>query len=233
MDSVYGRCSLSLLACILALSGTGCASFDAGSCWAPFRKQADDDLADIPSPAKRIASLRELARNASRATPEQRQQVAAELVESIRTEEDPLIRAEIVRALGAYPGPAADAVLRAALSDPDAEVRVAACEIWGDRGDAEATALLAEVLDRDADVDVRLAAAAALGESENPAAAAALGLALEDRDPAMQYRAVLSLRRLTGKNFGNDVNRWRQYVAGRLPEPASPPSIAERLRQVF
>ncbi len=108
------------------------------------------------------------------------------------------------------------------MSDADTHVRVAACEAWGKRGDAEAVKLLAEALRSDVDADVRLAAAKALGETKNPEAVAALGEALSDADPAMQYRAVLSLERVTGKDLGNDVSRWQQYVKGEH-EPAAGP----------
>ena len=62
---------------------------------------------------------------------------------------------------------------------------------------------------------------------------AALGAALEDRDPAMQYRAVQSLQAVTGQNFGNDVERWQQYVRGEVPKSREPTSLAERFRNVF
>ena len=78
-------------------------------------------------------------------------------------------------------------------------------------------ALLAEALRSDVDADVRLAAAKALGETKNPAATAPLGEALNDSDPAMQYQAVLSLQKATGKDLGNDVARWQRYVKGEPP----------------
>jgi HEAT repeat protein len=83
----------------------------------------------------------------------------------------------------------------------------------------------------DVDADVRLAAAKALGESKNPEAVAALGEALNDPDPAMQYHAMLSLQRVTGKNLGNSVDRWQRYVKGAEPEPT--PSLAEQIRRLF
>ena len=81
-------------------------------------------------------------------------------------------------------------------------------------------ALLSEALRSDVDADVRLAAAEALGETKNPAAVAALGEALSDSDPAMQYRAVLSLQQATGKDFGTSVERWQQYVKQQRPQGA-------------
>jgi len=222
-----------LAACLLVLGLAGCANLHGPFSKESKQKQAADNLPEVPSPAERIGALRQLAREAPRKKAEEKQQLARQLAESIRTAEDPLIRAEIIRTLGAYPGEASGAVLRASLDDPDAEVRVVACEVWGRRGDAAAVNVLAGALDGDLDTDVRLAAARALGQSNDPAAVAPLGRALDDRDPAIQYRAVLSLRKVTGKDFGNDVSQWRQYVAGELPRSAGEPSLAQRLRNML
>ena len=109
---------------------------------------------------------------------------------------------------------------------------MAACEAWGKRNDAQAVSLLSEALRSDVDSDVRLAAAKALGETKNPAAVAALGEALSDSDPAMQYQAVLALKQSTGKDLGDNVERWQQYVKGELPKDPTP-SLADRVRRLF
>ena len=210
---------------------SGCADFEFPS-WVPFQGPASDTMAGVVSPRERIEQLRKLSETAASATPAQHQQVSEQLAASIRTEKDPLIRLEIIRTLGHYPGPSADAILKAALSDPEARIRATACEAWGKRNDAQAVALLSEALRSDVDADVRLAAAEALGETKNPAAAAALGEALGDSDPAMQYRVVLSLQQATGKDFGNSVERCQQYVKQQRPQGAGP-SLAERDRSVF
>jgi len=77
--------------------------------------------------------------------------------------------------------------------------------------------MLVGVLNGDIEHDVRMAAARALGQSHEQVAVMALGNALDDKDPAMQYRAVISLRQITGQDLGNDVNKWREYVkSGKL-----------------
>ncbi len=212
-------------------TAAGCADLDILPSWMPFQGPRSDRLPNVVTPAERIAELKSLASRASQSSPEERQRVSQQLAHSIRAEKDPLIRAEIVRALGGCSGSTADAVLKAALSDTEARVRIAACEAWGTRGDAAAVQLLSETLRSDVDADVRLAAAKALGNAKGPEAVAALGEALADADPAMQYRAVLSLERVTGKDMGNSVERWQQYVKGEQPEPA--PSLAERLHLPF
>ncbi|MEN6406228.1 MAG: HEAT repeat domain-containing protein [Thermoguttaceae bacterium] len=209
----------------------GCADLDILPAWVPFQGPVSDTMPGVVPPVERIAKIRKLSEEAGSAGAEQKQQVSRQLAESIREEKDPLIRMEIIRALGHYPGPEADTVLKAAIADPDVQVRMAACEAFGKRRDAESVKLLSETLRSDVDADVRLTAALALGETKNPEAVPALGEALNDSDPAMQYRAVLSLKQVTGKDLGNDVRPWQQYVKGETPDPA--PSLAERLRHLF
>jgi len=231
MTDTGGKRVWIVLCGLAAVTMAGCAEMDFLPSWMPFQEPASDHIAGVVSPAERIAELRELSAKAAKCSPDERLEVSEQLARSIRNEQDPLIRLEIIRALGSYPGPTADAVLKAALSDVDTQVRIAACESWGKRGDDGAVKLLVESLRSDVDIDVRLAAAKALGETRNPAAVEALGESLEDSDPAMQYRAVLSLQQATGKNLGNDVYRWQQYVKGEIPEPE--PTLAERWRRMF
>ena len=231
MTGTGGKRVWIVLCGLAAVTAAGCAEMDFLPSWMPFQEPASDQMAGVVSPAVRIAELRELSAKAAKCSPEERLQVSERLARSIRNEQDPLIRVEIISALGSYPGPTADAILKAALSDVDTQVRIAACESWGRRGDDGAVKLLVESLRSDVDIDVRLAAAKALGETRNSAAVEALGEALEDSDPAMQYRAVLSLQQATGKDLGNDVYRWQQYVKGEIPEPK--PTLAESLRRMF
>jgi HEAT repeat protein len=231
MIGASGQRILLVLCGLAAVTVAGCADLDILPSWVPFQGPASDQLPGVVTPAQRIVELRKLSEKAATSSAEEKQRISQQLAGSIRTEKDPLIRMEIIRALGRYPGPAADAILKAAMSDADTHVRVVACEAWGKRGDAQAVTLLAETLRSDVDTDVRLAAAKALGETNRREAVPALGEALSDSDPAMQYRAVLSLRKVTGKDLGNDVDRWRKYVKGELPEPT--PSLAEHLRRLF
>lgn len=230
MSGAGGRRVLLMLCGLVAVTAAGCADMDFLPTWVPFQGPTSDPLPGVVTPRQRIEELRKLSDAAASASPAERQRISEQLAVSIRTEKDPLIRLEIIRALGRYPGPAADAILKAALADAEAHVRVAACEAWGRRGDAAAAAMLSEALRSDVDADVRLAAARALGETKNVAAVPALGEALADSDPAMQYQAVLSLKKATGKDLGDNVNRWQRYVKGE-PEPT--PSLAERIRRLF
>ena len=235
MDVSHGKLLIVLIFGIGMTGSAGCTDLKPSrklGFW-PFNQETTDTVPGIPPPAERIAVLRKMGKKASWAKPDEQERISGELAAAFRVEADPLIRMEIVHALSGYPTAASASVLHAALSDSDADVRVAACEAWGKRGGAEAAATLSGVLSSDVDVDVRLTAARALGETGDPGAVAALGEALEDRNPAMQYRAVSSLRKISGEDFGNDVNRWRQYAKGEMPAPAEPISVVERMRRMF
>jgi HEAT repeat protein len=231
MIGANGRRFLLILCGLAAMTAGGCADFEFPS-WVPFQGPASDEMPGVVPPRERIEKLKKLQEASAAAMPAERAKLSEQLATSFGTEKDPLIRLEIIRTLGRYPGPAADAIMKAALSDSEAYIRVVACEAWGKRNDAQAVALLSEALRSDVDADVRLAAAKALGETKNPAAAAALGDALSDRDPAMQYRAMLSLKQATGKDLGDSVERWQQYVKGEHHEEPAP-SLADHFRKMF
>ncbi|MCR4414606.1 MAG: HEAT repeat domain-containing protein [Thermoguttaceae bacterium] len=218
---------------LVAVAAPGCAGWKKPSCsfW-PFGK-VSDTVPGITPPPERMRQIRQMASQAARQGPAEQQRVAAELAEMYPNQRDPLIRGEIVRAAGSLSGPAAIALLREGLKDSDPDVRVLACRSLGKLGGPEASLALRETLGSDTDPDVRLAAARALGETRDPQAVASLGAALEDRDPAMQYRAVGSLRQVAPVDLGNDVERWRHYVRGEPPPPEKPFSLTETLRGMF
>ena len=189
-----------LLLGLALVAMAGCSEVELPS-WVPFQGPAGDKLPGLVTPAERITELRKLSGDGRR---QGRRGKAAGFRAVGRLDSDgkePLVRLEIIRTLGHYPGPAADAILKRAVNDDDTHVRVVACEGWGRRGGDQAVALLAELLRGNVNVNVRLAAAKALGETRSPAAVAPLGEALADSDPAMQYQAVLALQRATGKEL--------------------------------
>lgn len=217
-----------LVVCLIGVTWGGCAG---GRGWRwPWQKAPPTEVADIPSPAETIAKIRKMGEAAVSAQPEAQEQSSRQLSELIRKEADPVIRAEIIRALGKHNTATATEVTLNGLKDPDTDVRVAACVALGRRGGAQATAGLCEALKIDLEPEVRMSAAKALGQTHDTSAVAALGAALSDEDPAMQYLAVQSLREISGKDFGNDVNLWKQYVKGESPPD---PTLAERMRRLF
>jgi HEAT repeat protein len=178
------------------------------------RESHSPELAAL-APEKRIDSLRELADEAEDKSPDEIQRTAWDLSQQLQSEQDPRIRSEILRTLANYPTDISDAMLRGGLKDAEARVRIVCCDAWARRGGDEAVIALAGIAQGDPDKDVRHAAIRALGECRGQQAIAALAPALEDTDPAMQYLAVQSLKEVTGRDLGNDVDAWRAYVQGQ------------------
>jgi HEAT repeat protein len=215
----------------LALAGSGCAKRFGGA-W-PFGEDQTAQLQKYgPAPVQRIQAMQERGKKAAKGTPQEKEAFAAEMAKQIQNETDCNVRMAIVSMLGKLDTPSANAVLYAGLKDPEADVRVACCKAWGKRPSPEATRILAETLSGDTEHDVRMAAAKALATAGDKEAVTALGTALEDSDPAMQYVAVASLKNVTGKNLGNDVNAWRE-LAKRPDPPLREKSLAARLREIF
>jgi len=179
--------------------------------------------------------IKELTAEAERAKKEggaAQQDFTAGLVKNLLDEHDPRVRVVILDVASGFDTPSAVAICKGALEDPDERVRAKACEVWGRRGGSEAVSLLAARFDADTDIDVRLKALRELGRLGDEAAIPVLARALENTDPAVQFRAVTALKKLSGRDLGDDVNLWRAWAA----DPKSPGTewtIAEGFRQLF
>ena len=221
------------IAIFLCVLGTmSCADFSPrrSTLW-PFAEKRDT-VAGVKTATERVAELKKLSASAKDTQPEQQARISADLCDQLRREEDPLMRIELINTLAVYRTTIATKMLEAALIDTDAEVREAACAAWGKRGGEDAVGQLTRVLSSDTNLDVRLAAARALGETKSQRAIAPLGEALSDKDPALQNRVVQSLRTISGREYGNDVEAWQQFAKGGHVDTKTP-SLAERLRKLF
>lgn len=184
------------------------------------------------TPAMRVEAIQQFAeRSTGTDTPEQRA-LTDQLARQIQIESDPLVRQVIVQSITEFRTPLAQQVLEAGLSDREKSVRVACCRALGRRAETVSVAKLANALRTDQDIDVRLAAAEALGKIKSPESVQALAAALDDRDPAMQFVGVQSMKSITGQDYGPDVEAWRQVAAGGAPPPVAAPSVAERMRRL-
>ena len=217
--------------CLTVGFSWGCVGTSAYRLW--YRNQWQEDEKIRPSLYTRLEELTELQQRANAMSEAEQARVAAELSRALAADPSPQYRAQVARTLGDLSVPVAADALRQAVHDKEPSVRIAACTAWGKRGSEDAVAALAEVLSKDADLDVRTAAARELSHFKTPGVIPALGVALDDPDPALQHRAILSLQTVTGKDFGNSVPAWRQFVREGAVQPAEVPSLAERLRELF
>jgi HEAT repeat protein len=231
MDYGPSRGALAVALIAVALILPGCAKRFGGA-W-PFGEDQTAELKKYgPVPVQRVQALQERAKKMAKASPEEQEAFAAEMAHQMPNETDFNVRMAVISMLAQMNTRSANAVLYAGMKDPEAEIRVACCRAWGKRPGPETTQMLAETLSGDTNLDVRMAAAKALSSAGDKEAVAALGRALEDPDPGLQYCAVASLKQVTGKNLGNDVNAWRQ-LAQQPDPPVHTKTLASRLWQVF
>lgn len=181
---------------------------------------------------QRIRELRQQATAARDESLEEQAGYSNELARAMLAEHDPRVRAEMLTLAAGFDDPAARAICVGGLDDPDAMVRTAACDAWVKIGGTEAVRHLAHRFRSDDDIDVRIYAVRCLGSLGDEAAVPVLAEALEAPDPAVQYRAVASLKEVSGRDFGNDVNVWREWAAD--PEAVGQTwSLAETWRRLF
>jgi hypothetical protein len=237
MSFLLGKLWLVLALCLSVGFAAGCAQFknplvDSEGRWFTYRDKDDKKDKDagpkIPTPRQRMEEMKETVKKVEKKelTPEQQETYAVHLAQVIRDEDDPLIRQQILRTLAVFPGTTSSDVLTAGIKDNDRDVRVTCCEAWGKRKGPEATQILSGAATSDTDIDVRLAALRGLGEVGDVSVVPTLGTALENSDPAVQHRAVESLKKVTGKKLGDDVDAWREYVQTGQP-PAKPSFFAK------
>lgn len=176
----------------------------------------------------RREQLQTLASRAKSMPQAEQERVSQDLAALVRDDPVHLLRVEAVKALAAFPTGTAASTLSAATKDKDADVRIAACLAMRQRPEQEALPILEEILRSDTDIDVRLAATDALGAFRSPSAVRSLGIALNDSDPAMQNRAMQSLRNASGRNLGTDAVAWRDFIQGTIGRPTEAPSVVDR-----
>lgn len=185
-----------------------------------------------PTADQRIEELAADAKKAKAGSHADQVEFTRKLAEEVLQEHDARVRCVILDTVTEFETPAAKAICSGALEDPDERVRMAACTAWRKRGGSEAVEQLATRYRTDREIDVRLRALRELGELGDKEAVPVLAKALEDSDPAVQYRAVGALKKVSGRDLGDDVNKWREWAAD--PDGSTAEwSIAEEFRKVF
>ena len=185
-----------------------------------------------PTADQRIEELAADATKAKAGSHADQVEFTRKLAEEILQEHDARVRCVILDTVAEFDTPGAKAICTGALEDPDERVRMAACTAWRKRGGPEAVEHLATRYRTDREIDVRLRALRELGELGDKEAVPVLAKALEDSDPAVQYRAVGALKKVSGRDLGDDVNKWREWAADPAGSSAEW-SIAEEFRKLF
>jgi hypothetical protein len=226
--AAFALCASGLLA---IASCVGCADGPFRRLWYYREWQQDEQYG--PTYHTQIEELKALRGSVHQYDEVEQAKLAKQLTDTLAKTRSAPHRREIVHTLGAITVPGAMDGLRLGIKDAEPNVRVAACEAWARHGGEEALRVLSDTLSSDKDIDVRMAATRELARFRRPEAVRALGVALDDPNPALQHRAVQSLKGITGKDLGNNVAAWRQFVHEGTTPPVDKPTIAERVRNLF
>jgi HEAT repeat protein len=231
--AVHNLTALAVCFCLVPLTGCAQTPDSSPGLFSKFaRKKTPEEALHIKTPDDRMKEMKELAKNAKKKTPEEQQRIVDQLAKEIEHESDAALRRQMLRTLTVYPQPTAAKVIVAGLADGDMETRRVACACLGTRGGKEAVQELTRVVSSDTSLDVRVAAVRAMGHTHDSSALAPLVEALADGDPAMQALAHESLAAVSGRDYGGNVQAWREYAAtGKSAAPEV--SLAERIRRSF
>jgi hypothetical protein len=238
---------------MILFSTSGCAVDNEFIAKLPLFEAKSDKIPGLEPPYKRQKLIQLKGQKGATASDSEKEILVAQLMVEYRTSPDPNMRREAVDAMAKIPHPKRDQYMKEILTDSDPFVRLSALEALGKTYNGtrkELAQLLIETSKRDTDKDIRLAAIRFLAhsfpkpEGKNVAKipdeietmiVQALGEALYDKVPAVRYEAMQSLHKITGKDYGNDINRWIQYVQYQKGETDTLPnerSFAEKLPSV-
>lgn len=94
------------------------------------------------------------------------------------------------------------------LGDKVAKVRMEACRALGGLDGDDAARMLVATINTDTDLDVRQSAIAALSGHPGSIATGSLRRVLDEQDPATRLVAMSSLKKVTGRDLGDDASAW-------------------------
>ena len=217
----------------------------------PFFEAKSDIVPGLDPPSLRKKIIEEKGTKGANAPQDEREILVAQLMYEYKTSPDPNMRRAAVDALAKIPHQDRDRFLKEILRDDNPFVRMSALEALGKTYSSGLPELIHLLVDRaklDTDRDVRLTSVRILGDvspnhkkesklsqeelSLRESVVLELGNLLQDRVPAVRYEAMLSLHKITGKDYGNNVDRWMQYVRYVKNEvPDLPPrrSLVEKM----
>ena len=168
-----------------------------------------------PTSKDRLETVRKERNRAKHGSEKVRIEISDKLAKQIRDEPNSFLRQEIIRALAECETPEAAKILRQGLNDESVDVQIQCCRGWGKWGTEESVRVLGQVLENKlATLDLKVAAIDALQSVGNQRGVPFLVPLLDKReDPALQYRSLMALQKITGKRLPDDQEAWQAYVA--------------------
>ncbi len=152
--------------------------------------------------------------------PEEKQAWAQHLERVIASDSSPEFRTRAVQIIAQIPGEAAVRGLNAASTDESEKVRLATCEGWRKLGGSEGRDMLLTMVNNSSETtSVRQAAIESLTDfAAEPEVRSTLSRLLDDRSPAIQYQVTRSLSKVTGQDFGGNLQSWKDFMQGKEVE---------------
>lgn len=205
----------------------GCAVDNEHLAKLPLFEARSDKIPGLQPPRERVKLIRLKGENGARVSDAEKEILVAQLMVEYRTCPDMNMRREAVDAMAAIEHPKRDQYMKEILQDSDALVRLAALEAIGksfNGSNTELAEIFLNSMKYDTDKDVRLTALRVLGEAFpwkmispelghlRSVVEPVLFELLHDKVPAVRYQTMQVLHKVTGKDYGDDINRWIQYV---------------------
>ncbi|MFG0261748.1 MAG: HEAT repeat domain-containing protein [Novipirellula sp. JB048] len=175
--------------------------------WFVMKEWRDDEVYGVTDHERR-KQLTQLAKSIGYYPPDRQEYWADHLQQILENDDSAEMRRIAVLASGKIKSSRRLALIEQGLDDDSVKVRMEACRALGRVDDEQAARLLAAMVGKESNRDVRHAAIESLAQHDNAVAVNSLRLALSDRNPATQDLTLQSLRRVTGKDFGNDPEIW-------------------------
>lgn len=139
----------------------------------------------------------------------------------IQSDPSPEMRALACQTIVLIPGETTVRALNTASIDQSEKVRLMACAGWQQTSGVDAKNMLITMASNTKETpSVRRAAVNALANFNDDEVKQALARLLDDKSPVLQFATTRSLKTLTGRDYGGDVQAWRDFMSGNdVPEP--------------
>lgn len=238
-------------AVLLPLCMSGCATDNEFLLQCRLFPRRSDKIPGLMSAAERINLIQEKAKYGTTAPQAERELLVSQLLREAGSP-DANIRREAVKAIAVIPHQQrVDHLKESILDDDNPAVRIAACNglVNGKQASEqkdEITHILRNVYSTDNDIEVRVVAIRLLGTFPNSVGGVIskggnlegdpnlmlLGEALYDRSTVIRYEAMSSLNNYTGRDYGQDAEKWDKFMAyakGRETKMPAERSVSEKM----
>jgi HEAT repeat protein len=163
--------------------------------------------------------------------PSDKSQAVETLVAKLDEGREPVaIRAVIIRTLGELGDRRARNAIARVANNPNAEamLKVESYRALGKVGTAEDAMTLARIMNTDPLEDSRIAAIEGIGalKAQDPRIYHVLIEGMEHEDPAIRLESYRALKKITGKDLGNQPKDWRRELEPQVAKSEKPPAPA-------